>query len=85
VAAGKVDGPKIYYFESTRIAGVIAQNETVISINAALQIDLTGAVNAEHMLSHQYSANMAKLPFELLVPISRARLKPHRGAGIVQS
>jgi itaconate CoA-transferase len=29
--------------------GVISQNESVISINAALQIDLTGAVNAEHI------------------------------------
>jgi hypothetical protein len=29
--------------------------------------------------------NMAKLPFELSVPISRARLRPHRGAGIVES
>ena len=28
--------------------------------------------------------NMAKLPFELSVPISRARLKPHRGTGIVE-
>jgi len=28
---------------------------------------------------------MAKLPFELSVPISRARLKPHRGTGIVES
>jgi hypothetical protein len=29
--------------------------------------------------------NMAKLPFELSVAISRARLKPHRGTGIVES
>jgi hypothetical protein len=28
--------------------------------------------------------NMAKLPFELSVPISRARLKPHRGTRIVE-
>jgi hypothetical protein len=28
--------------------------------------------------------NMAKLPFELSVRISRARLKPHRGTGIVE-
>jgi hypothetical protein len=28
--------------------------------------------------------NMAKLPFELSVPISRARLKPHRETGIVE-
>jgi hypothetical protein len=29
--------------------------------------------------------NMAKLPFELSVPISRARLKPRRGTDIVES
>ena len=28
--------------------------------------------------------NMAKLPFELSVQISRTRLKPHRGTGIVE-
>ncbi|WP_433964566.1 acetyl-CoA hydrolase/transferase C-terminal domain-containing protein [Tunturiibacter gelidiferens] len=38
---------------------IISQNDNVISINAALQIDLTGAVNAEHMLGHQYSATGA--------------------------
>jgi itaconate CoA-transferase len=43
--------------------GVISQNESVISINAALQIDLTGAVNAEHMLGHQYSATGGQLDF----------------------
>ena len=42
---------------------VIAQNENVISVNAALQIDLTGAVNAEHMLGHQYSATGGQLDF----------------------
>jgi hypothetical protein len=29
--------------------------------------------------------NMAKLPFELSVAISRSRLKPHRGTGVVES
>jgi plasmid stabilization system protein ParE len=29
--------------------------------------------------------NMAKIPFELSVRISRARLKPHPGTGIVES
>jgi itaconate CoA-transferase len=38
---------------------IIAQNDNVISVNAALQIDLTGEVNAEHMLGHQYSATGA--------------------------
>src|SRR6202034_1575861 len=42
---------------------VIAQNGNVVSINAALQIDLTGAVNAEHLLGHQYSATGGQLDF----------------------
>jgi itaconate CoA-transferase len=42
---------------------IISQNDNVISVNAALQIDLTGAVNAEHMLGHQYSATGGQLDF----------------------
>jgi itaconate CoA-transferase len=42
---------------------VIAQNDNVVSVNAALQIDLTGAVNAEHLLGHQYSATGGQLDF----------------------
>jgi itaconate CoA-transferase len=42
---------------------VIAQNDNFISVNAALQIDLTGAVNAEHLLGHQYSATGGQLDF----------------------
>jgi itaconate CoA-transferase len=42
---------------------VIAQNDHVVSINAALQIDLTGAVNAEHMLGHQYTSSGGQLDF----------------------
>jgi itaconate CoA-transferase len=42
---------------------IIAQNDNVVSINAALQVDLTGAVNAEHMLGHQYSATGGQLDF----------------------
>jgi len=42
---------------------VIAQNDNVVSINAALQIDLTGEVNAEHMLGHQYTATGGQLDF----------------------
>src|SRR5580692_3828146 len=36
---------------------IIAQNDNVVSINATIQIDLTGACNSEHMLGHQYSAS----------------------------
>lgn len=42
---------------------VIAQNDRVISINATLQIDLTGACNSEHMLGQQYSATGGQLDF----------------------
>ncbi|EBZ4664289.1 acetyl-CoA hydrolase/transferase family protein [Salmonella enterica subsp. enterica serovar Bovismorbificans] len=42
---------------------VIAQNNDVVSINATLQIDLTGACNSEHMLGHQYSASGGQLDF----------------------
>lgn len=42
---------------------IIAQNDNVISINATLQIDLTGACNSEHMLGHQYSASGGQLDF----------------------
>lgn len=42
---------------------IIAQNDNVVSINATLQIDLTGACNSEHMLGHQYSASGGQLDF----------------------
>jgi itaconate CoA-transferase len=42
---------------------IITQNDNVISINATLQIDLTGACNSEHMLGHQYSASGGQLDF----------------------
>jgi len=42
---------------------VIARNDKVVSINSALQIDLTGACNAEHLLGHQYSASGGQLDF----------------------
>jgi itaconate CoA-transferase len=42
---------------------IIAKNDNVISVNATLQIDLTGACNSEHMLGHQYSASGGQLDF----------------------
>ena len=42
---------------------IIAQNDSVVSINATIQIDLTGACNSEHMLGHQYSASGGQLDF----------------------
>jgi itaconate CoA-transferase len=42
---------------------VIARNDNVVSINATIQIDLTGACNSEHMLGHQYGASGGQLDF----------------------
>lgn len=42
---------------------VIAQNDLVVSINATLQVDLTGACNSEHLLGRQYSACGGQLDF----------------------
>jgi itaconate CoA-transferase len=42
---------------------IIAQNDNVVSINATLQIDLTGACNSEHMLGHQYTASGGQFDF----------------------
>ena len=41
----------------------IARNDRVISINATIQVDLTGACNSEHMLGHQFSASGGQLDF----------------------
>lgn len=55
-----VESRPVDYVNDPRI---IAQNDNVISINATLQIDLTGACNSEHMLGHQYSATGGQLDF----------------------
>jgi itaconate CoA-transferase len=55
-----VESAPVDYVNDPRI---IAQNDSVISINATIQIDLTGACNSEHMLGHQYSASGGQLDF----------------------
>jgi itaconate CoA-transferase len=55
-----VESRPVDYVNDPRI---IAQNDNVISINATIQIDLTGACNSEHMLGHQYSASGGQLDF----------------------
>jgi itaconate CoA-transferase len=55
-----VESHPVDYVNNPRI---IQQNDNVISINATLQIDLTGACNSEHMLGHQYSATGGQLDF----------------------
>ncbi len=55
-----VESAPVDYVNDPRI---IAQNDNVISINATIEIDLTGACNSEHMLGHQFSASGGQLDF----------------------
>lgn len=55
-----VESHPVDYVNDPRI---IARNDNVVSINATIQIDLTGACNSEHMLGHQYSASGGQLDF----------------------
>lgn len=41
----------------------IAKNDRVVSVNATLQVDLSGACNSEHMLGRQYSGSGGQLDF----------------------
>lgn len=41
----------------------IAKNGNVVSVNATLEIDLSGACNSEHMLGRQYSGSGGQLDF----------------------
>ncbi|MDP1739213.1 MAG: acetyl-CoA hydrolase/transferase C-terminal domain-containing protein [Caulobacter sp.] len=42
---------------------VIARNDRVLSVNATLQIDLSGACNSEHLAGRQFSAAGGQLDF----------------------
>jgi itaconate CoA-transferase len=42
---------------------IIARNPNVVSVNATLQVDLSGACNSEHMAGRQYSAAGGQLDF----------------------
>ncbi|MFK0380336.1 acetyl-CoA hydrolase/transferase family protein [Pandoraea sp. NPDC090278] len=59
------DNPAIYSqpVDYVNDPHIIAQNDRVISVNATLQVDLTGACNSEHVLGHQYSASGGQLDF----------------------
>lgn len=41
----------------------IAKNDNVVSVNATLEVDLSGACNSEHMLGRQYSGSGGQLDF----------------------
>jgi itaconate CoA-transferase len=42
---------------------VIGQNDNVVSVNAMIEVDLTGQVNAEFLLHHEFSAAGGQLDF----------------------
>lgn len=42
---------------------VIRQHERMVSVNATLQVDLSGACNSEHMAGRQYSGSGGQLDF----------------------
>ena len=52
-------GPVAYVNKSENIA----KNDKVVSINATLQVDLTGACNSEHLLGHQYTSSGGQVDF----------------------
>jgi itaconate CoA-transferase len=41
----------------------IAKNDNVVSVNATLQVDLSGACNSEHVMGKQYSGSGGQLDF----------------------
>ena len=41
----------------------IAKNDKVVSVNATLQVDLSGACNSEHVMGRQYSGSGGQLDF----------------------
>jgi itaconate CoA-transferase len=44
-------------------ASHIAKNDKVVSVNATLEVDLSGACNSEHLLGRQYSGSGGQLDF----------------------
>lgn len=41
----------------------IAKNDNVVSVNATIQVDLSGACNSEHLLGREYSGSGGQLDF----------------------
>jgi itaconate CoA-transferase len=52
-----------YPVSYTNHPSVIAQNDRMVSINAVLEVDLTGQCNAEFLYGHQYSGTGGQLDF----------------------
>lgn len=68
------DNPSIVGYPATWVnnPAVIRKNRNMISVNAALQIDLTGQVNSEALNGHQFSGTGGQLDF-----VRGAYLAPH--------
>lgn len=54
---------ELYPVEYSNHPVTIAKNENVISINSAIEVDLTGQVNAEAIGSHQFSGIGGQLDY----------------------
>lgn len=68
------DNPSIVGYPATWVnnPAVIRKNRHMISVNAALQVDLTGQVNSEALNGHQFSGTGGQLDF-----VRGAYLAPH--------
>jgi hypothetical protein len=62
----------------TRLGGLLKNSTGLGHTNRALSARVSYQIRPVDAMN-----NMAKVPFELSAAISRARLKPHRGAEIV--
>jgi len=59
------DNPSIESYPSSYVnhPAVIAKNDDMLSINASLEVDLTGQCNAEHLGGWQFSGSGGQLDF----------------------
>jgi itaconate CoA-transferase len=59
------DNPSIVGYPASWVnnPAVISKNNNMVSVNAAIEVDLTGQVNAEHMNGQQFSGTGGQLDF----------------------
>ncbi len=79
------DNPSIVGYPATWVnnPAVIRKNRDMISVNAALQVDLTGQVNSEALNGHQFSGTGGQLDFvrgAYLAPNGRSFIALHSTA-----
>ena len=70
---GLHDNPSMecYPADYVNVPSIIGMNDHVLSVNAMIEVDFTGQVNAEFMHHHQYSAPGGQLDFVRGAAISR--------------